>query len=407
MFRADHFYPNSKIDLTILDLSLEWTGMFRRTLHDFILKDLAKKMVFVGGPRQTGKTILARQILESFPYQSKRRGLYTNWDLDADRQRIIKKSWSDEEEVVVFDELHKFPRWKNWIKGVFDSERDVRRFLVTGSARLDVYRRGGDSLMGRYHYWRLHPFTLSEIPDGISPADAFKRLMTVGGFPEPFLDNNEAEARRWRKERFDKVLRDDIRDLEPLRDLVPLSLFVDSLRKRVGQMIVLDNIVQELQVSHKTLKHWLEVLERMYLVFVVRPWTKNLPRAVQKPFKVYFFDNADVIGDEGARFENLVATTLLKKNHFIEDSQGYTYDLAYIRDKEKREVDFAVIKEGKIEALIEAKYSETSFSTALGYYAEKLRPKVALQIVATLRKPFSKGGLVMESPFETLSKWPP
>lgn len=380
--------------------------MFRRNLHDFILKDLAKKMVFIGGPRQSGKTTLARQILESFPYRHQKQGLYFNWDLDEDRRRIMEKGWGEGEEVVVFDELHKFPRWKNWIKGVFDSQRDVRRFLVTGSARLDVYKRGGDSLMGRYHYWRLHPFTLSEIPGGISSADAFKRLMSVGGFPEPFLDNNEVEARRWRRERFDKILRDDIRDLEPLRDLVTLSLFVDALRKRVGQMIVLDNLVQELQVSHKTLKHWLEVLEKMYVLFVVRPWTKKIPRALQKPFKVYFFDNADVIGNEGVRFENLVATTLLKRIHFIEDSQGYSCDLAFIRDKEKREVDFAVVKDGMVEELIEAKYSETNFSPALGYYAERLQPRRALQIVATLKKPWSKGRLVMETPFESLVEWP-
>lgn len=390
--------------MTILDYGLEWSHMIRRYIHDFILKDLAKKMVFIGGPRQAGKTVLAKQILTDFPYRTEKQGLYFNWDVDEDRSRILEKSWGEREELVVFDELHKFRRWKNWIKGVFDSEREERRFLVTGSARLDVYRRGGDSLLGRYHYWRLHPFTLSEIPAGISSEEAFQRLMTVGGFPEPFLDNNEAEARRWRKERFDRILRDDIRDLEPLRDIATLSLFVDALRKRVGQMVVLDNIVQELQVSHKTLKHWLEILEKMYVVFVIRPWTKKIPRAIQKPFKVYFFDNADVLGNEGARFENLVATTLLKRCHFIEDSQGYSCELSYIRDKEKREVDFAVIQEGKIEELIEAKYAEENFSTSLAYYAERFQPKRTVQIVATLKKTKSKGKLIMESPFETLSQ---
>src|SRR3989338_5689785 len=143
--------------------------MIKRTIHHFILKDLQKKMVFVGGPRQAGKTTLDKQILTDYPYHPQKQGLYYNWDLDSDRSRIIEKSWGEKEEVVVFDELHKFPRWKNWIKGIFDSEREERRFLVTGSARLDVYRRGGDSLMGRYHYWRLNPFTLSEIPPGISP----------------------------------------------------------------------------------------------------------------------------------------------------------------------------------------------------------------------------------------------
>ncbi|MBI4125486.1 MAG: AAA family ATPase, partial [Deltaproteobacteria bacterium] len=201
--------------------------MVRRYLHPFVCKDLAKKMVFIGGPRQTGKTTLAEHILQDFPYPPQKKGRYFNWDVDEDRRLILEKSWGDDEALVVFDELHKFRRWKNWIKGVYDSEHKERRFLVTGSARLDVYRRGGDSLLGRYHYWRLHPFNLSEIPAGISPPEAFKRLMTVGGFPEPFLDNNEQEARRWRKERFDRILKDDIRDLEPLRDLSTLNLFVD------------------------------------------------------------------------------------------------------------------------------------------------------------------------------------
>lgn len=378
--------------------------MIDRYLQEAVLGDLSRKMVFLGGPRQAGKTTLAKQILEDFPYHTGKRGLYFNWDTDEDRRRLLEKSWGEREEVVVFDELHKFPRWKNWIKGVFDAEREERHFLVTGSARLDIYRRGGDSLLGRYHYWRLHPFTLSEIPKGIPPRDAFQRLMTVGGFPEPFLDNNETEARRWRKDRFERVLRDDIRDLEPLRDLVTLSLFVDALRKRAGQLIVLDNLVQELQVSHKTLKHWLEVLEKMYLLFVVRPWSRKIPRAIRKPFKTYFFDNADVIGDEGARFENLVATTLLKRCHLIEDRLGYRCALTFIRDKEKREVDFAIVREGKIEELVEAKHSEETFSKSLAYYAERLQPKRALQVVATLRKPKSKGRLMMETPFESLAQ---
>ena len=378
--------------------------MIPRYLDQDILADLKKKMVFLGGPRQCGKTTVAQQILKNFPYTRDHQGLYLNWDTDEERRRILKKEWGISDSLIVFDELHKFPRWKNWIKGVYDKEHAYHSFFVTGSARLDVYRRGGDSLMGRYHYWRLHPFTLSEIPKGIPPQEAFQRLMTVGGFPEPFLDNNETEARRWRKERFDRVLKDDIRDLESLRDISTLSLFVDALRTRVGGLVVLNNIAEELQVSPKTLKHWLEVLEKMYLVFSVRPLTKNIPRAVQKPPKVYFFDNGDVLGDEGARFENLVATSLLKRIHYLEDKEGYRYELCYIRDKEKREVDFVILKEGKIEELVEVKYSETDVVQSLQYYAEKLNPKQARQIVATLKNPYAKGRLRVEGPFDSLIK---
>src|SRR3989339_1259779 len=206
-----------------------------RYITSFILQDLARKMVFLGGPRQVGKTTLAKVVLQgSYPS-----GRYLNWDYDEDRQDILRKRWYRDSSLLVFDELHKFARWKSWIKGVYDVEKELHSFLVTGSARLDVYRRGGDSLMGRYHYWRLHPFTLSEIPNSIKPIEALKRLMTVGGFPEPFLLGHETQARRWRKERYDRILRDDVRDLEPIRNIQTMSLFLDLLRSRVGGMVVL------------------------------------------------------------------------------------------------------------------------------------------------------------------------
>ena len=365
-----------------------------RYIASHILDDLRKKMVFVGGPRQVGKTTLAKAILsKNFPA-----GIYLNWDYDEDRQDILQKRWSDENDLLIFDELHKFPRWKSWIKGLYDVSHEIHPFLITGSARLDVYRRGGDSLMGRYHYWRLHPFTLDEIPNGFSSKDAFNRLMTVGGFPEPFLDGDEREARRWRRERFDRVIREDVRDLESVRNIQLLSMFLDLLRHRVGGLVRLSNIASDIQISPKTAKSWLEVLERMYLVFSVRPYTKSLPRAVLKPPKVYFFDNGDVLGDEGVRFENLVATSLLKRLHFLEDRDGYCYELRYIRDKEGREVDFAVIKDGHLEELIEAKYSDDSISRHLQYYAERLKPEKATQIVAKIRRPYDKGRIKIIDP---------
>lgn len=365
-----------------------------RYIAPYILQDLTKKMVFVGGPRQVGKTTLAQAILSS-NYPS---GRYLNWDYDEDRQDILRKQWSADQKLLVFDELHKFPRWKNWIKGIYDVSHESHSFLITGSARLDVYRRGGDSLMGRYHYWRLHPFTLDEVPQGISQKEAYQRLMTVGGFPEPFLDGDERAARRWRRERFDRVLREDIRDLESVRNIQLLGMFLDILRNRVGGLITLSNLAGDIQISPKTAKSWLEVLEKMYLVFSVRPYTKSLPRAVLKPPKVYFFDNGDVIGDEGARFENLIATSLLKRLHYLEDRDGYRYELRYIRDKEGREVDFVIVKDGKIEELIEAKYSDETISRSLVYYAERLKPPKATQIVANLRRPFDKGKVKITDP---------
>jgi len=286
-----------------------------------------------------------------------------------------------------------------YIKGIYDTASRRTSFLVAGSARLDVYRRGGDSLLGRYHYWRLHPFGLDEKPAKMSDEEALSRLLTVGGFPEPFLDGDERQARRWRHERFDRVLKDDIRDLEPIKDIATLSLFVDSLRQRVGGLVVLANIANDLQVAPATLKRWLASLERMYLLFTVLPLTKGVPRAIQKPRKVYFFDNADVVGDQGARFENLVATHLLKYCHFREDRDGYKYELRYVRDKEGREVDFAIVKDGVVTELYECKWSETDFDPALRYYAERLEPQRATQIVATARVPFKQGRLERQSAF--------
>ncbi len=351
-------------------------------------------MVFIGGPRQVGKTTLAKGILDQ-AYSS---GRYFNWDYTEDRQGLLAGRWQSDNGLVIFDELHKYRNWKNWIKGIYDINEGLVQFLVTGSARLDVYRRSGDSLLGRYHYWRLHPFGFDEYPDKLTQKEVFKRLMTVGGFPEPFLDGNEREARRWRRERFDRILKEDIRDLESIRHISLLDLFIHQLRTRVGSLIVMSNIAGEIQVSPKTVNKWLTVLERMYLVFAVRSYTKNLPRAVIKPPKVFFYDNGDVLGNEGAVFENLVASHLLKRNHFLEDRDGFRYELRYIRDKEGREVDFVILKEGIIEELIEVKFADDKISKHLKYYAAKLNPPKTTQIVAKIKHPYSSGKINVVEP---------
>lgn len=351
-------------------------------------------MVFIGGPRQVGKTTLAKWILDNH-YPA---GRYFNWDYDEDRTDLLNKKWMTDNDLLVFDELHKHPRWKTWIKGIYDVSADKHSFLITGSARLDVYKKGGDSLAGRYHYWRLHPFTLDEFPDGIAKEDAFHRLMTIGGFPEPFIEGDERSARRWRRERLDRIIREDIRDLESIRNIQLIGLFLEMLRNRVGSLVTLSNIAEDLQISPKTAKSWLDVLERMYLVFPVYPYTRNIPRAVLKPPKVFFFDNGDVIGNEGARFENLVAASLIKRLHFLEDRDGYRYELRYIRDKEGREVDFAIIKDGKLESLIEVKYGDEKVSKSLVYYAEKLCPENAVQITANLSHPYDVNNIRVTDP---------
>jgi len=376
----------------------------KRYCENAIFEDLKDKMVFIGGPRQVGKTTLARQMCHG-PYTE---GRYLNWDVSEHRRAILAQQWLADTPLVIFDELHKYRRWKQWIKGVYDTKPDNQQYLVTGSARLDVYRRGGDSLMGRYHYWRLHPLTLDELPDNVTPEEGYRRLLTLGGFPEPFLKADEREARRWQRERLDRILKEDVRDLEQVRDIQLLFLFIDALRERVGGLVTLANLARDLEIAPKTAKTWLEVVERMYIAFSIPPLTRGVTRSIRKPPKVYFYNNADALGDESARLENLVATTLLKRLHFIEDYQGYRCQLHYIRDKDGREIDFATVRDGKLEDLIEVKWADTKISPALLYYANKLNPKRAVQIVGELKQPYTEKGVLITSPqhfFATGAPW--
>lgn len=374
----------------------------QRYCDPFIYEDLAKKMVFIGGPRQVGKTTLSKALCRGKFVKN----TYLNWDHDEDRRAILNKQWLSENALIIFDELHKYPRWKSWIKGIVDTKPPQQQYLVTGSARLDVYKREGDSLMGRYHYWRLHPFTIDELPPELSPEEGYQRLLTFGGFPEPFLMADEREARRWRRERFDRILREDVRDLESIRNIQLLSLFVDALRSRVGGMITVSNLARDLEISPKTAKNWLSLIETMYLAFSVVPYTHNLPRAIQKPPKVYFYDNGDVLGGEGAILENLVATTLLKRLQFIEDYYGHRVSLHYLRDKAGREVDFVTVINNTVFELIEVKSSDTTISSSLKYYSEKLKPQHTVQIVGNLDRPFNQNNILVTNPIEYF-KTPP
>lgn len=366
-----------------------------RYLKSFIINDLQKKMVFLGGPRQVGKTTLCKSLKDAFPDAQ-----YLNWDIDENKSMIRKKHWPAHATLVIFDELHKYARWKQWIKGVYDSKILNQTYLVTGSARLDVYKRGGDSLLGRYHYWRLHPFTLDELPKGIDKQDAYKRLLTVGGFPEPFLQNDQREARRWRSERFTRILREDVRELERIHELSLLDLLIEALRERVGGLITYANLAEDLSLSPHTIKHWISLIERMYIAFIVTPYTKNIFRSVKKSPKVYFYDNADCVDDKATRLENLVATHLLKRLHFIEDYFGYRCALHYIRDRDGREVDFVTVIDKKVVDLIEVKWKDSKPSSSLQYYQKKLSPKNTVQIVGELKENYHFKDILVTNPID-------
>lgn len=358
-------------------------------MHDMVLADLQTKMVFLGGPRQVGKTSLAETIIEEYPGSA-----YFNYDNLKHRKQMRDEVWASADCLLVFDELHKMPKWKSWIKGIYDVQKKKHKFLVTGSARLDVYHKGGDSLLGRYHYWRMHPFTVDEYPSNLSFQDTVQRLMTVGGFPEPFLNMDQRNADRWRKDRFDRVLHDDLRSIDLIRDMNSLEVLVDILRERVDSTLAAANIARDLQISPKTVSRWIQSLEKMYLIFMIyRFAAKGLARSLTKPAKAYFYDNGDVVGDLGAVFENLVASTLLKRLHWFEDYTGRRCALHYLRDKDGRECDFLTIIDKKPDLLIEVQLRDEGISDGLKYYAERIRPRRAIQLCMELERPYSKGSI--------------
>ena len=360
-----------------------------RYLESQIAADLTKKMVFIGGPRQVGKTSLALRLMEAH-----KASLYLNYDNIMHRKVIREQRWSQADGLLVFDELHKMPKWKTWIKGIYDVEKANHQILVTGSARLDIYRKGVDSLLGRYHYWRLHPFSIDEYPASMSFNDVVNRLLTVGGFPESFLTMDQRDADRWRRDRFERVLTDDLRGLEMIRDISSLQVLCDILRERVHSTLAPANIAKDLEVSPKTVSRWIEALEKLYVCFAIYPYAaKGLTRSLTKPPKVFFYDNADVTGDRGARFENLVATTLLKRLHWLEDYAGRRCNLHFLRDKDGRECDFLTIIDKKPDLCIEAKVSDATISPGLRYYAERIKPRRAVQLVLELERPYSKDGI--------------
>lgn len=326
-------------------------------------------MVFVGGPRQVGKTTLAKALLPS-PLG------YLNWDIPAHRTRLLRRELPDAS-FWVFDELHKYRRWRGFLKGVYDEFGTERRILVTGSARLDLYRFGGDSLQGRYHYLRLHPLSLAELK-AASQRD-LDQLFTLGGFPEPFLRGSEAGARRWSSEFRSRLIQEDVGSLESVRDLGAMEQLMLALPERVGSPLSRNSLREDLEINHETVTRWLDIFERLYAIFRLAPFGAPRLRAVKKEQKHYHFDWT-LVPDDGPRFENLVASHLLKWIHFQHDSAGRELELRYFRDVDGREVDFVVVERRKPILLVEAKSTWEPASPALRYLKERFPAAEAYQI---------------------------
>ena len=334
-----------------------------RYLTPAVTADLAERMVFVGGPRQVGKTTFALSLLGAGSDESSPACL--NWDHLADREAILAARLPPGQPRVIFDELHKYAGWRGLIKGLYDTHRSSISLLVTGSARLDYYRKGGDSLQGRYHYYRLHPFTL---PEGghLTETRSVDHLLRFGGFPEPFLCGEERFHRRWLREHSARVVHEDLRDLEQVRDVSRLDLLLAHLPSCVGSPLSVNRLRKLLQASHDSVERWIAAFERLYLCYRVPPFGSASIRAVRKERKLYFWDWSRV-DDPGACFENLVAGHLLKYCHFIEDTEGYAMELRFLRDTDGREIDFVVLRDGRPEFAVECKSGARNVSPACRY----------------------------------------
>jgi hypothetical protein len=353
------------------------------------------KMAFLAGPRQVGKTTLAKALARGFPWTS-----YHVWeDLE------FRRRWTRDpagllngvppgKGLLILDELHKAPRWKTALKGLYDVHRGEADIIVTGSARLDVFRRGGDSLLGRYFKFRVHPFTVAELAGvSSSPDDLPKHLsagaptapmpldkLLEGGFPEPYTKGDADFRRLWRRERVDRLVREDLRDLTRITELGLIQTLAALLPQRVGSLLSLHSLARELLVSPVTVQRWMEWLETVYYVYRVPPYARNLARSLKKQPKTYLWDWSEA-EDDGARFENLVAGHLKKACDAWTDTGKGAFDLYHLRDKEKREVDFLVTRNRNPWLMVEAKSTEETPASALFYFAERLSPAMTVQTV--------------------------
>jgi len=374
--------------------------LIERAQKPLIQRDLERKIVLLSGPRQAGKTTLAKGIFpSSFDY--------LNYDARSDRIRLRESSWDRALELVVFDEIHKMKDWKRFLKGIYDKEGVRPRILVTGSARMDIARRMGDSLAGRFFQHRLYPLDVKELQGQGKPEEILEALLRLGGFPEPFLSGNESDAARWRNTHLEIILRQDLLTLEGLRDMASVETLVDLLRRRVGSPVSYNSLARDLERDAKTVRRWLTALENLYVVFRVSPHHRNIARSLLKEPKYYFYDVGQVEGDEGARFENLVALSLLKEIHYRQDVEGRDLSLNYLRTKDGREVDFAVVEKGQPTWLIEAKLSASELSPHLEHFGKFSQKAKKLQLVRHLKteKTFPSGA-EMRRAAPWLSKMP-
>ncbi len=353
----------------------------KRYLTKYIQEDLDKKIILLTGPRQTGKTTLSKMLKTDYDY--------FNFDSLDDRLSLQNKSWDRSKNLIIFDELHKLKNWKSWLKGIYDTEGIPPSLLVTGSAKLDTYRKVGDSLAGRFFQFRMHPLDLKEIYTFLNPENLeteLDKLLISGGFPEPFLNGTTRFYNRWKKSHLDIILKQDLIELENVQQIVQIETLSQLLKSRVGSPVSYSALARDLQCSDKTVKRWLTILENMYVIFKVPPFHKNIARAIQKAPKFYFYDTGQVIGDQGIRLENTVACAIQKEIHFQEDCFGETKNLFYLKNKNGKEIDFCVTLDDTPALMVEVKWKDENLSPNFEIF-RKFFPEIKMiQLTKELKK---------------------
>lgn len=382
----------------------------KRYLDDLIAADLQRKLVFVTGARQVGKTTLSRQLQAAvIPSQ------YLNYDVPADRAVIERQSWAPDTQLLVLDELHKKSSWKPWLKGVIDGRPVGQQQLVTGSARMDTFRQTGDSLAGRFLAWRLHPISVkewcehspqAEAGQPPTPDEALTHLLNRGGFPEPCLlpatPAGDKNAQRWRAQYADGLVREDVLEFSRIQEVGGMRVLLALLRERVGSPLSLASIGRDLGLSQPTVKRFIDILQALYIVFTVQPWHHNIARSLLQSPKVYFYDTGMVGGTQadmadnalqGLRFENAVATMLLKHVEFLQDSEAAPVGLHYVRTKDGSEIDFALSRGKELTHLIECKWADNVPHKAFAGFMAQWPEAQAVQLVRHLRNPELRNGV--------------